>query len=244
MGGLINRVADNWRPLFAIADLIGSDWPDRVRKAAIALASKDSDSTKTMLLADIKAAFDSREGEWADRMFSEMLAEALAGMEGRPWAEFGKARKPITKNQLAGMLDGFHITPATVRIGGKTLKGYARHQFVEAWERYLASQGASETSQRNNPTAANTSEPFPNVTEKSVLRFETSEKPPPNGPCDVVTFQNEDKAPARVCAQCGAPDDGALRDDGGVLLHPECVRFWNTDDDLSSPSHPLHRAAR
>src|SRR5262249_23000116 len=100
MCGLINRVADNWRPLFAIADLVGSDWPDRVRKAARSLAPKDSDSIKTMLLADIKAAFDCREGEWADRMFSEMVTEALSGMEGRPWAEFGKSRKPITKNQL------------------------------------------------------------------------------------------------------------------------------------------------
>ena len=29
MGDLINRDADKWRPLFAIADLIGPDWPDR-----------------------------------------------------------------------------------------------------------------------------------------------------------------------------------------------------------------------
>src|SRR5262249_48475713 len=95
MGGLINRIADNWRPLFAIADLIGSDWPKRIRKAAVALAPRDSDSTKTLLLADIKAIFDGRKGEWADRMFSEMITEALAAMEGRPWAEFGKSRKPI-----------------------------------------------------------------------------------------------------------------------------------------------------
>jgi hypothetical protein len=236
MGGLINRVADNWRPLFAIADLIGSDWPERIRKAAAALAPRESDSTKTMLLADIKAIFDERTGEWADRMFSEMLAEALAGMEGRPWAEFSKARKPITKNQLAGMLGSFHITPDTVRIGGKTLKGYARRQFEELWARYLALQGASETSQRNNPTAAGTSEPFPNVTEKSVLRFETSEKPPSNGHCDVVTDREADNAPARVCAQCAGPDDGTLRErHHGIWLHPECERFYRPDDGLDLP---------
>jgi putative DNA primase/helicase len=35
MGDLINRTADNWRPLFAIADLIGEDWPERSRLAAV-----------------------------------------------------------------------------------------------------------------------------------------------------------------------------------------------------------------
>ena len=43
MGDLINRTADNWRPLFAIADAIGSDWPARIREAAIALAPRESD---------------------------------------------------------------------------------------------------------------------------------------------------------------------------------------------------------
>ncbi len=30
--GLQNRVADNWRPLYAVADLAGGEWPARVRK--------------------------------------------------------------------------------------------------------------------------------------------------------------------------------------------------------------------
>ena len=38
MGGLINRVADNWFPLFAIAEVIGGEWPARARQAAVALA--------------------------------------------------------------------------------------------------------------------------------------------------------------------------------------------------------------
>jgi 5S rRNA maturation endonuclease (ribonuclease M5) len=37
MGELINRVSDNWRPLFAIADVIGGRWPERARAAAAAL---------------------------------------------------------------------------------------------------------------------------------------------------------------------------------------------------------------
>ena len=74
---------------------------------------READSIGTILLADIKAVFDGRKGEWADRIFSEELAEALAAIEGSRWAEYGKARKPITKNQLAQLLKGFKIVHRT-----------------------------------------------------------------------------------------------------------------------------------
>jgi len=63
MAGLINRDADNWRPLFTIADLIGSDWPSRARDAPAALAPRDCESMGPMLLGDIKAVFEAR---WVD----------------------------------------------------------------------------------------------------------------------------------------------------------------------------------
>jgi len=34
MGAMINRIADNWRPPYSIADFIGGDWPKNVRRAA------------------------------------------------------------------------------------------------------------------------------------------------------------------------------------------------------------------
>jgi hypothetical protein len=235
MGELINRVADNWRPLFTLGDTIGDDWSDRIRDAAHALIGTEPDSDDSVLLADIKLTFDVKN---TDRLWSGGVCEALAAMEGRPWAEYGKSGKPISKNQLAKRLKRFGIVPDTIRIGGDTAKGYYRNQFEEAWKRYLApqsaahllpSQEASETSQRHNPTAASTSEPFPNVTEKSLLRFETSEKPPSDGHCYVVTDREGENA-RRACAQCGGTDDGTLHQHGEVWLHPECVRFWNAGD--------------
>ena len=88
MGGLINRTADNWRPLFAIADIIGSDWPERIREAAAKLAPRDSESTGPMLLADIRAIFES-----ADRLASVDICDGLAAMEGRPWAEWKAGKR-------------------------------------------------------------------------------------------------------------------------------------------------------
>jgi hypothetical protein len=96
----------------------------------------EADSHGTILLADLKTIFDDRErgaGDWADRIFSEALAEALAAIEGGRWAEYGKARKPISKNQLAQLLKVFNVVPASVRIGAKSLKGYYRHQFEDVW---------------------------------------------------------------------------------------------------------------
>jgi putative DNA primase/helicase len=149
MVGLINRTADNWRPLFAIADLIGSDWPHRIREAAAKLAPRESESVGPMLLADIKALFDH---ENTDKLWSEDICKALAAMEGRPWAEFGMGRKPISKNQLARLLDGFHVKPASVRQRDRTQKGYYRHQFEELWQRYVDGPEAHETAQRHTAT--------------------------------------------------------------------------------------------
>ena len=214
MGGLINRVADNWRPLFAIADAIGSDWPDRIRQACADLmpSSENADSTDTMLLADIKAIFDDN---GTDRLSSEQICEALVTMEGHPWAEFGKAGKPITKNKLAYRLDRFGIRSATKRIGDQTAKGYYRHQFVETWSRYLTVDPPSEPSQRHNSDETGTSSAFQNVTQnvtqavvtteagvtfrESDVTFQKCEKAAPNGHCDGVTFQ---KWPANTCAHC------------------------------------------
>ena len=144
MGDLINRLADNWRPLFAIADTIGSDWPVRMREAATALVPRESESIGPMLLVDIRAAFNDLK---TDRLFSADLCEALVTMEGRPWPDW--KGKQLTPNQLARLLKLFGVTPENVRAGSKVLKGYYRHQFEALWERYLAVQ---EPLQRYNAT--------------------------------------------------------------------------------------------
>jgi hypothetical protein len=58
---LYNRVADNWRPLFAVADAAGAEWPERARQAAcklIADGATDESSMRAMLLADLRQLFD------------------------------------------------------------------------------------------------------------------------------------------------------------------------------------------
>jgi putative DNA primase/helicase len=248
MGCLINRTADNWRPLFTIADLIGLDWPARIREAAGILIGTEPDSDDSVLLADVETAFEAKD---TDRLSSEEICEVLIAAEGRPWAEYGKSGKPISKNQLAKRLKRFKIVPDTIRIGDKTAKGYYRYQFQEAWDRYLSStpqEPSSETSQRNNADEMRTSLAFQNVTEKAMLRFENSEKPPSNGHCYVVTDESAVLAGAgkngtQKCTQCGK--DGAELEayygDASAWLHRgACADAWKAScdvDDLTIPSY-------
>jgi putative DNA primase/helicase len=133
-----NRLADNWRPLFAIAEAAGADWPARAAAAFAALTTTedaDAQGIGATLLADIAATFATAA---ADRFPSAKLAEALAGIEGRPWAEFGKPPKPITANSLARMLRRFSVSPHTIKLpGGDTAKGYLAEDFVDAFARFV-----------------------------------------------------------------------------------------------------------
>lgn len=135
-GTLVNRSADNWRPLFAIADIAGGRWPEHARTVANAAElSKEDQSKRTMMLSDIRDFFAARPG--VDRGPSADLAAALGGMENRPWSEWRNG-KPITPAALARLLAPFGIIPGTRRDGEHTFKGYLRADFTEVFAMYLA----------------------------------------------------------------------------------------------------------
>lgn len=145
-----DRAADNWRPLLAIADAIGGRWPETARRAAVVLSggarSEGEDSIGVMLLRDVRAAFGT-----ADRLTSEALVDVLVRMEDRPWPEFGREKRPISKRTIAGLLKRFRITPKVIRVGDETPRGYDRKQFAEAWSRYTPDGSAtSATSVSDN----------------------------------------------------------------------------------------------
>jgi len=210
---MINRNADNWRPLFAIADLCGEDWPDRVRAAAAALAPREVESIGPKLLADIRSQFDEQK---TDRMFSTDLCEVLARIEGRPWAEWGKTRKPITKNQLAGLLKPFHVAPETIRIGADRFKGYQRHQFAEVFARYLAADPL-----KDDGVASSASEDATDDTE------------PPHGDDDVAEA-------------CGGCDDAKNPRKTSVVAPVAAVAAFpgNGGDHAGLSERDIHRLAR
>jgi hypothetical protein len=186
MGQLVNRVADNWRPLFAIAKAAGGKWPKHVRSIAQAAeAQKDDQSIKAMLLSDIRDIRTQRPE--SDRSGSSELASILGSMEDRPWSEWGRSQKPITASALSRLLSPFGIPSGTRRVGGETFKGYLWSDFDEAFASYLP-EPSSQTvtpSQRNNDGHFRDSQ---SVTPKKPVTVLKSLKPNNDGHCDGVTL--------------------------------------------------------
>jgi putative DNA primase/helicase len=155
--GLHDRAADNWRPLFAIADLAGAPWPERVRAAIIALGleAEEDDSAGVLLLGDLKRFYEERQ---ADKLSTVDILTEIVKLEGRPWLEWGRQKKPISATVLANLLGPFKVRPKVLRMGSATPRGYLRADFVDAWERYVPGdtppQGATPATSaepRGNP---------------------------------------------------------------------------------------------
>ena len=135
--GFSNRRADNWRPLLAIAELAGGDWPELAREAALTLDRPDAGQTyPVMLLSDLRTLFAER---GVDRLSSAEIVTALAAQEGSPWPEYGRMGKPITPNALGKLLSGFGLSSRNIRWGEPetVVKGYMRSDFDDVFVNYL-----------------------------------------------------------------------------------------------------------
>jgi hypothetical protein len=151
-----DRAADCWDPLFALADIASGDWPQRARRAALALSAgqaRENDSVGVRVLADIRGIYD-RRGE--ARIASIDLVADLNTIEESPWPGWDKTG--LRPHSLAKLLRPFGIMPGTVRPAeGKTAKGYKREDFGDSWLRYLPlevshpSQPASDAGVRDSP---------------------------------------------------------------------------------------------
>jgi putative DNA primase/helicase len=221
--GLNDRQADNWRLLLALADAAGGDWPARARDAAIALSKADDDaeSRGIQALADIQQAFAAR-GD-PETMSSDAIVAALVEMEGRPWAEFRRDGKPLTKNALARVLKPFGIVPNTIRQGDATPRGYARSAFIPLWARYLGNQSATPPHPKESAAHSDfqTATPDPDVSVEN--RPEAKQSAACGGVADGIPGNREE----RVCCHCGEPilpTDRVIERDDGELIHPACFR--------------------
>ncbi len=142
--GLHDRAADNWTALLSIAEIVGGEWPERARDAAVALSGDrnvESESVRVQLLSDIRTVFVECK---KDRLASKELCANLVLMEEKPWATW-KHGHGITPNQLARMLRPFGISSRDIwaKMNGYgvkqgCVKGYLIDDFKEAFDRYLA----------------------------------------------------------------------------------------------------------
>jgi putative DNA primase/helicase len=136
-----DRETDNWEPLFAVAQILGGDWPARVMEAAETLAAGDQDEgqeVSVVLLADVKALWPPKE----EKMLTATLLEELRKLEDRAWPTYGKSGKGLTARDLSFLLGKYDIRPKQVWVKAlnQNHRGYQKSDFTDAWERYLVAE--------------------------------------------------------------------------------------------------------
>jgi Protein of unknown function (DUF3631) len=129
-----DRDADVWESLIAIADIVGGSWPERSRKAAVALVAASRDAEPSLgirLLADAKTVFAD-----ADTVPTKTLLRDLIDLPESPWGDM--RGKPLDERGLAKRLRQYGIKSANIKLdGGSVAKGYRHGDFHDAWSRYL-----------------------------------------------------------------------------------------------------------
>lgn len=131
--GIEDRDADVWEPLLSVAEAAGGSWVRRARDAASYLVQEAKSKPATLgirLLTDIKKVMRDEV-----RISTNELVDRLCELETAPWASIKGER--IDARFLARTLSKYEIdTNNTIKIDGRPVKGYMRHHFFDAWERY------------------------------------------------------------------------------------------------------------
>ncbi len=172
-----DRSCDVWEPLLAIADAAGGEWPQRARQAAASLsAPTDADDTLGVrLLADIRSALDD-----VDELTTQDLLTVLNALDEAPWGAWndGAGMRP---RELANKLRPYEIRSGDVHVDQdgkrKTLKGYRRADFEDAWERYSSGIWDSKRAKRANGSTKPKTAPSQARQEPRAARIENPAKP-------------------------------------------------------------------
>jgi hypothetical protein len=134
--GIVDRPADVWEPLLAIAQTINTDWAQAASAACVHLvgaARGRHPSLNVALLDDLRGIFVSA-GQ-PDALPTSTLISGLRDLEESPWRDL--RGKPLDPAQLARRLRGFDVRSTNLRLGPAVVKGYRRADLTDAWERYL-----------------------------------------------------------------------------------------------------------
>lgn len=146
--GVEDRNAEIWEPLLSVADAAGGDWPERARRACVALIEAASDRRVSLgirLLDDLRILFTSAKADkLSTNYILDMLTSSNSGLaDDAPWAELKGVA--INARKLANILKPYGISSHKLRINDVTQWGYRLEDLHDAWQRYLSPSESDET---------------------------------------------------------------------------------------------------
>jgi hypothetical protein len=136
--GIVDRNAEIWEPLIAVADAVGGEWPERARKACTALCKAAEDRRVSLgirLLGDLRKIFGNSTAMTTKSILETICSEDSVLDDDAPWANL--RGNPIDSRRLAAILKPYGIKSCKVKIDGKSLQGYRREDLWDSWQRYL-----------------------------------------------------------------------------------------------------------
>lgn len=172
---LLDRAADLWEPLLAVADAAGDTWPARAREAAkyltkSALEEDHEQSEGIDLLQDVAKILSTVKSNFIP---TKDLIQRLKGLEESAWREID-----LSPKKLASLLKPYSVFPGAAASGG-TVRGYKRASLEDAFERYLPTY-APEPSYVSSPAESRGSEHDGYMTHDTSTRHPSSKRHPEN----------------------------------------------------------------
>lgn len=146
--GLSHRAVDNWGELVRYADVIGGEWPERLREIAARIERReaqmqDDETPELRLLADIRFLLKSHQISECEVGW---LREQLLTLDWAPWETFSGGR-PVTKSWIGRVLGSFGVRSSVVRRGVTTVRVYRVEDFSDPFRRYLPSDDSTDVDQ-------------------------------------------------------------------------------------------------
>jgi hypothetical protein len=128
---LYGRSRDNWKPIFAIANLIGEDFPELVRKAALSIqfAFEAEEPEHQRLLRGLKTVFDA--APYKKEFSPDELLKGVWGLVESEWKD------SLTANKMSRLLKSFWISTHSGCGPKKNLCRYFRADFEPHFKAYL-----------------------------------------------------------------------------------------------------------
>ncbi len=150
--GVVDRPADVWEALLAIAQSVGPSWARTAHDACLHQVGQTGavhSSLNITLLEDLRTVYVS--AGMPPVLPTSAILDGLHGLEESPWRDL--RGRPLDAAALARRLRGFEIRSANQRLGAQVVKAYRCADLADAWNRYLPAIPGNAATPATSPSS-------------------------------------------------------------------------------------------